>query len=112
MFVCQREEEVTVSPKIHYLFARSDSKTEKQIFEFVLRQERMREFFRVNTDSDRSRNLIISRIDFTLDGRNNHILEIRDKELLIDRAENQEVLEIKDWDNKAVRLSMIDWLND
>lgn len=112
LFVCQREEEVTVSPKIHYLFARSDSKTEKQIFEFVLRQERMREFFRVNTDSDRSRNLIISRIDFTLDGRNNHILEIRDKELLIDRAENQEVLEIKDWDNKAVRLSMIDWLND
>lgn len=70
LFVCEREGQLTISPRIHYLSIKDGGDVEKQIFEHIFKRNmRPQEYFNVNTEENRGQNLITPSIFFLRMGR-------------------------------------------
>ena len=68
-----------------------------------------RNVFRLNTEQNRGQNLITPFLHFSTDGTNDHLMEIQQREFLIDGKEEWDAVIIRDWEGSPVRLYMIEW---
>lgn len=109
LFVCERSNRLTISPRIHYLYIK-DNKQVCGIFEGLFRADlKPRNVFRLNTEQNRGQNLITPFLHFSTDGTNDHLMEIQQREFLIDGKEEWDAVIIRDWEGSPVRLYMIEW---
>ena len=109
LFVCERNDRLMVSPRIHYLY-RKENITAKGIFESLFRGDlKPQNVFNLNTEQDRNRNLMTPFLRFSEDGISNRLMEIHQSEFLIDGKEEWDAVTIRDWDGNPVRLYMIQW---
>lgn len=109
LFVCECNDRLTISPRIHYLY-RKDSKQVHGIFESLFRADlKPCNVFRLNTEQNRGQNLMTPFLRFSTDGINNRLMEIHQKEFLIDGKEEWDDITIRDWAGNLVRLYMIQW---
>ena len=109
LFVCECNDRLTISPRIHYLY-RKDSKQVHGIFESLFRADlKPCNVFRLNTEQNRGQNLMTPFLRFSTDGINNRLMEIHQKEFLIDGKEEWDDITIRDWAGNLVRLYIIQW---
>lgn len=109
LFVCERNDRITVSPRIHYLYMKENKKV-KGIFESLFREDlKPQNVFSVNTEQNRNQNLMTPFLHFSTDGINNQLMEIHHREFLVNGKEEWDAVTIRDWDENMVRLYMIQW---
>lgn len=112
IFVCERKGLTTVSLRVRYLYAKDDGSTENRVFESVFRKDLKPQYvLNVNTEQSKEQNVMTPSLQFSTDGKNNHVLEMHHKEFIIDGKEEWDVFTIRDWDGEDVNLYIIQWVD-
>lgn len=109
LFVCERNDRITVSPRIHYLYLKNNKKV-KGIFESLFRGDlKPQNVFNVNTEQNRNQNLLTPFLHFSWDGINDQLMEMHHRGFLINGKDEWDAVTIRDWDENMVKLYMIQW---